>query len=126
MANEEYWKKHNEQKRLKLIAQFDTDATVKEGIVRWNSNNQVPPDEVLQTWESAGKAFDITKSLAARDDDLNDFLETYRIAQANRSPEQIAEERAMARAAFGPGEKVVNALTGEEYVTDGPDFNGLF
>ena len=44
-------------------------------------------------------------------------LEEYRIAQQNRTPEQIAEERYEARAAHGPGVKLVNILTGETYTT---------
>ena len=38
-------------------------------------------------------------------------------AQQNRTPEQIAEQRAEARAAMGPGVKMVNILTGEKYIT---------
>ena len=37
--------------------------------------------------------------------------------QRNRSAEAVAEERAEARAAFGPGETVVNIFTGERYTT---------
>jgi len=42
----------------------------------------------------------------------------YKEAQKNRSAEAIAEERAEALAAFGPGEKIVNIFTGESFVTD--------
>lgn len=41
----------------------------------------------------------------------------YKEAQKNRSAEAIAEERAEALAAFGPGETVVNIFTGESFVT---------
>lgn len=41
----------------------------------------------------------------------------YRKAQANRTPEQIAEHQYELRAAFGPGETVVNMLTGETTTT---------
>ena len=41
----------------------------------------------------------------------------YRVAQQNRTPEQIAEQRAEARAAMGPGVEMVNIFTGEKYTT---------
>ena len=36
-------------------------------------------------------------------------------SQANRTPEQIAEERFEERAAFGAGEEIVNIITGETH-----------
>jgi hypothetical protein len=47
-------------------------------------------------------------------------LEAYREARANRTREQKREERAEMLAAFGPGEEVVNVLTGETFTTDTP------
>ena len=44
-------------------------------------------------------------------------LREYAEAQRNRTPEQVAEERAEARAAHGPGVKLVNVFTGESYIT---------
>ncbi len=44
-------------------------------------------------------------------------LELYEKAQALRTPEQIAEERMEARAAMGPGIKMVNIFTGENFVS---------
>jgi hypothetical protein len=58
---------------------------------------------------------DVDATADARE--INDAknIAAYIEAQANRSAEQIAEERFEARAAFGAGEKVVNILTGESY-----------
>ena len=44
-------------------------------------------------------------------------LAEYRQAQLQRTPEQVAEQRAEARAAHGPGVKLVNVFTGESYTT---------
>jgi hypothetical protein len=44
-------------------------------------------------------------------------IQQYIEAQANRTPEQIREARAAARAAHGPGVKLVNVVTGEEFTT---------
>lgn len=45
------------------------------------------------------------------------FFVEYREYQLNRTPEQIAQQRREASAAFGPGVEVVNVMTGERYVT---------
>ena len=46
-----------------------------------------------------------------------EFFVKYAEAQKNRTPEQIEEERFEMRAAFGPGETVVNIVTDEEVIT---------
>ena len=59
----------------------------------------------------------VVRTLDADDTSAIDDLANYREAQRQRTPEQIAEERAEARAAVGPGVKMVNILTGETYTT---------
>jgi hypothetical protein len=59
----------------------------------------------------------VTRTAVARDIHTTAFLKEYRVAQLNRSAEQIREERFEARAAFGTGETVVNIITGEKYTT---------
>ncbi len=49
----------------------------------------------------------------ARDRHTAEFLAEYRAAQSRRTPEEIAEEEAEIRAAFGPGQKIVNVFTGK-------------
>ena len=53
----------------------------------------------------------------ARDKYTQRTLAEYAEAQQNRTAEQIAEQRAEARAAMGPGVEMVNILTGETYTT---------
>ena len=53
----------------------------------------------------------------ARDRYVQRTLAEYAEAQQNRTPEQIAEQRAEARAAMGPGVEMVNILSGETYTT---------
>lgn len=102
----------------KLAEQFET-ATVKGGVVRWNSNNQVPFEDMLTDFAEAGFIPFVTvgTSLEARDVDNKAFFAEYRKAQANRSEEQIREQRFEARAAMGPGVDMVNIFTGETYTT---------
>ena len=59
----------------------------------------------------------VTRTAVARDIHTTAFLKEYRTAQLNRSAEQIREERFEALAAYGPGETVVNIITGEKYTT---------
>jgi hypothetical protein len=67
----------------RLIGQFSTDATVTDGVVRWNSNGRVPPQDILDFWAYLGFAFDVTKSKTVRDEETVLFLSDYRERMAN-------------------------------------------
>jgi hypothetical protein len=104
----------------RLIAKFDADATVDAlGVVRWKSNNNVPPNDVLTLWHAANKPFNLALSTQVRTDETAAFLQQYREAALNapRDPEAEAERAFELRAAFGPGVTVVNAITGEKHTT---------
>lgn len=94
-----------------------SDYTITNGIVRWDSNNQVPPADMVEAIATFEDSVDVEASKAARQIDNAAFIEQYIKAQANRSEDQIREERMEARAAFGPGETVVNVFSGERYTT---------
>lgn len=81
--------------------------------VRWNSNDRVPFDDMLECFQALGwiTAQERENSVAARDADTAAFLEEYR--KNYKGPSE--EERAEARAAFGAGTTVVNAITGHRY-----------
>lgn len=97
----------------RMAKQF-SEATVDEnGIVRWNSNKRVPPADVLEFWKHIGHEFDLAASTAARDKETEDFLAAYR--KNYRGPSE--EERLEAQAAFGPGQKIVNVITGHTWTT---------
>jgi len=89
------------------------------GVVRWDSNDRVPFDDMLNDFRDLGliDRADVLLSQDAREIDNEAFLAEYAEAQKNRSPEQIAEERYEARAAHGAGVKMVNLFTGEQYTT---------
>ena len=53
----------------------------------------------------------------ARERYVQRTLAEYAEAQRNRTAEEIAEQRAEARAAMGPGVDMVNIFTGEKYTT---------
>lgn len=83
-------------------------------VVRWNSSNNVPFDDMLQEFFKAGLIDNqtVANSNEARAQDTSKFLAAYR---ANyRGPSD--EEKFEARAAFGAGATVVNVITGTSYV----------
>jgi hypothetical protein len=107
-----------DDEKQRLIEKFETSTVIENGVVRWKSNSQVPPDDVLEVWTDAGLVFDREASVRQREVDMLEFLGQYRKNQANRSPEQIAEEQFELRVTFGPGVKVVNVITGEAHETE--------
>lgn len=68
--------------------------------------------QFLEEWIEAGLGgrFDAALTKATRDEENAAFFATYR---AQRARGYSAEEIAEMRAAFGPGETVVNIITGE-------------
>ena len=78
-------------------------------ILRWTSNDAVIPNDIMDgiTWPHKA-VMD-----KARGEQTRTTLASYFEAQANRTPEQIAEENFEMRAAFGDNVEVVNVLTGK-------------
>jgi len=92
---------------------------IKDGAVRWSSNGRCLPADCVADLVAANL---ITVATAERTTDMREietleFFAEYRAAQANRSAEQIREERMMARGAMGAGVDMVNIITGERYTT---------
>jgi hypothetical protein len=81
----------------------------------WDTNGHAPFDDMLATWVALGLATpeQRTATNTLRATQTAASIESYRRAQANISAEQRAEQIAEMRAAFGPGEVVVDVLTGE-------------
>lgn len=98
---------------IRIEQQLRTEATITDGVIRWDSNNQVPPLDIVEFAAYIGLPIDFDKSSLARDRDLDTFLADYR---ANyKGPTD--EERFEARAAHGPGAKLVNVITGDSWTT---------
>lgn len=87
------------------------------GVVRWTSVNRVPPKDIVEAIERRYPSVSIAACNRVRDLETDEFLKAYKASMLNRTPQQIAEERAEALAAFGPGVEVVNVFTGETYRT---------
>lgn len=101
---------HSEAKSL--AERFSTRATITDGLMRWMSNDTVPPKECVALAAHLGLPVDVAKCDAARDAETQAFLRQYRQQQSKRPAS--AEQRAEMRAAFGSGATVVNIVTGRK------------
>lgn len=97
----------------RLAAQFDTD-TYKDSnyVLRWKSNDRVPPQEVLDFWKFIGKRFNMSKSVAAREREDKQSIEQYKKRMENykHSDEELSEMRAV----YGKGTVIVDVITGKK------------
>ena len=102
----------------KLEKNFE-DTYIQDGVVLWKSNNRSPFEDMLTDFMEAGfiSQENVELSVAAKKEQDRIAIAEYVKAQANRSEEEIAEERFEARAAFGPGQKIVNVFTGESFIS---------
>jgi len=108
------------QKELMMIdakykSQFYIDETnsATGAVIRWNSNDRIPFEDMLQNFVDAGwiTAQELRNSVEQRVEEDRIAIEQYR--KNRRAPS--AEELFEMRAAFGAGARVVDVLTGEEY-----------
>jgi hypothetical protein len=103
------------QSAQKYQGQFYIDFTCNKfgPHVRWNSNNNVPFDDMLEAFQQLGwiTQQERDNSRAARNADTARFLADYRKNYRGPSEEELFE----ARAAFGEGATVVNVITGDRY-----------
>ena len=91
------------------------EAYTEDGLTwRWTTNDSYLFDD---TCAKLGVPVDFEAQKVAREAETERILARYREQQAAATPEQRAEEEAEARAAFGPGTKVVNVITGRSYTT---------
>lgn len=97
----------------RLAAQFYSD-TYKDSnyVLRWKSNDRVPPQEVLDFWKYIGKRFNMSKSITARNRESKRSIEQYKKSMRNHkySEEELSEMRAV----YGKGEVIVDIITGEK------------
>jgi hypothetical protein len=105
---------HGEATRLAATLRDPAHATIVAGVIRWNSNDRVPPEDVVALAAHIGLEIDTAACTAARDTETRQFLAEYRKARAGGP---TAEERGEARAAFGPGVNLVDVITGHKWRT---------
>lgn len=84
-------------------------------VLRWNESGNVVPLDVMEECYTLPVNADAHK--AARDAELAEVVARYRDWRANMTDEERAEEAFEMLAAFGPGETVVDIVTGETFET---------
>ena len=84
-----------------------------DGGIAWESNGNVLDWRILADYGVIATEANV----AAYDTHLKAVLNDYRQSQLNLSDEVKAEQAAERRAAFGPGETIVNIITGETYIS---------
>jgi len=85
------------------------------GVVRWDSNGNVPPVDCVDVIAEFDSRVKVTRTTMERNRDTDAFVARYREARRNYVPS--AEEQFEMRAAFGPGETVVDVITGQTFRT---------
>lgn len=103
---------HSEALRVAASLRLETD--IAGGVIRWQSNGNVPPAECVLLAAHIGLPINVGACSRARGADVDRFLAAYRQANANGPSD---EERFAARAAFGAGASVVNVVTGFRFRT---------
>ena len=94
---------------------FTADAYSYNGkIWRWCSNDAPVP---LDAAKEYGVPVDVECQRQALDQHYTETIAAYRKSQSRMSAADKAEQRMEARAAHGPGVKLVNVFTGESYTT---------
>lgn len=98
---------------IEAARQLDYVVDADAPVLVWKSNGQHPHDDMLAAWlilqaitEDQARA-----TTEARAQAMDAFTAAYRANPPQPSAEQMAEMRA----AFGPGERVVNVVTGQSY-----------
>jgi hypothetical protein len=93
---------------------FSSEVRIDEAdVARWASNGRVPPAEAIEDYRiDRLPGFSGPCTDSARETETRAFLAAYRESERNRV--YSAEELFEMRAAFGPGARVVNVVTGRE------------
>ena len=92
-------------------------------VYRYTSNKRIPPKDILDCWFDLDliTPADHNEMVQRREEEQQKAIDEYIDRENNRKAglhpdvlaEQEAERQFELRAAFGPGEKIVNCLTGE-------------
>ena len=92
-------------------------------VYRYTSNKRIPPKDILDCWFDLDliTPADHNEMVQRREEEQQKAIKEYIDSENNRKAslhpdvlaEQEAERQFELRAAFGPGEKIVNCLTGE-------------
>lgn len=88
---------------------------INDRVYRWRSNDNIPFEDLLKEQGVPSGIIDHCNRI--RDEETATMMEQYRQRWRNLSAEERAERDFELRAAFGPGEDVVDVISGERFRT---------
>lgn len=91
----------------RALGMFDETYKDDNHVVRWRSNDRVPPIELLDFWREKGKRFNYSATVRASKTEDRKFMMAYR---NDPSRENIVEMRSV----FGAGTTVVDVISGKK------------
>ncbi|HHJ3076740.1 TPA: hypothetical protein ACPVZG_000530 [Vibrio parahaemolyticus] len=94
----------------KLISLVEDTEVLDSGAIIWKTSKNCVPMDYFRDLNILPPAVQ-KETISAQD---KAAIQAYIESQSNRTPDQIAEEEASMRAAFGKGTTVVNVLTGKK------------
>lgn len=99
---------HEKSEAERLAKNLRMEASYEGGIVRWRSNGHVVPSDCAAFAAHLGLPVDLDATTRTRHEEDAAFFEQYRRNYRPPTGEALAEMRA----AFRPGETVVDAISG--------------
>ena len=107
----EFWTKHAKEEIARMQEKVDNHeiCTNMNGAAFWNSNGNYLPDDVAEKLSCTDFPFSLEETAKARETQNDLFFENYRKNYQGPSEEELEEMRA----AFGPGETIVDIITGQ-------------
>ena len=110
----DFWKKHAEKELDEISRDLESGKiTIDENGVARNCIGRALMSDMIEKLSYVTDAFSVEATHAARDDEVKESIAEYRRNYKGPSEEELAEMRA----AFGPGQVVVNVLTGTRIYT---------
>lgn len=105
----DFWKKHAEKELEDISKELaEGKITIDEDGVARNCIGRALMSDMMEKLSYVTDQFSVEATRAARDKEVEESIAEYRRNYKGPSEEELAEMRA----AFGPGEVVVNVLTG--------------
>lgn len=105
--------RRRDAERLATQVTDSAHSTIIDGVLRWRSNGAVPPADIVALAVHLEEAVDVAKCDQARREEF----EAFRRKAIEQDRPMTGEELSEARAAHGPGARLVNVLTGRVTIT---------
>lgn len=108
----EYWQKHAREEVGTFLSQKDEMIIDPDGAAKWKSSGNYIPEDIVEKLVYGGADWFSPEATATKREAQDEaFLREYR----SRKHPLTDEMRAEMIAAFGPGEAIIDVISGESY-----------